>query len=142
MDLRDRFLTKEALLDTRSANEGFLYLLFYFTLFLSPSTPRFFAIDNIDASLNPRLCRYLVRELVRLAKVNQRQVLLTTHNPAALDGLDLSDDEQRLFVVYRDSNGATRARRVPEPRRIEGAPDHPLSEAFMRGYLGGLPENF
>lgn len=142
MNLRDRFLNEGERLDSRSVNEGFLYLLFYFTLLLSPRTPRFFAIDNIDSSLNPRLCRRLMVELVRLAKDYERQVLVTTHNPAVLDGLDLNDDDQRLFVVYRSEEGATRVRRVPAPRKIEGAPTHPLSEAFMRGYLGGLPENF
>lgn len=142
LSLRDRYLASDALLDQRSANEGFLFLLFYYTLLLSPDTPKFFAIDNIDASLNPRLCARLMRDVVELAKHQDRQVVVTTHNPAVLDGLDLTDEEQRLVVVSRTEHGATRVRRVPAPKPIEGAPALRLSEAFLRGYLGGLPDNF
>ena len=140
--IRDRYLAEGALFDQRSANEGFLFLLFYFTLFLSPDTPAFFAIDNIDASLNPKLCSTLVRELVDLAKKHDKQAIFTTHNPAVLDGLDLNDDEQRLFVVARNKHGHTKVRRVPAPQPVEGEPPMKLSEAFMRGYIGGLPKNF
>lgn len=142
LSLRDRYLASDALLDQRSANEGFLFLLFYYTLLLSPDTPTFFAIDNIDASLNPRLCARLMSDVVELAKQQDRQVVVTTHNPAVLDGLDLTDDEQRLVVVSRTQKGATRVRRVRAPEPIEGAPALRLSEAFLRGYLGGLPDNF
>jgi energy-coupling factor transporter ATP-binding protein EcfA2 len=141
LSIRDRYLP-DVLLDQRSANEGFLFLLFYYTLLLSPDTPTFFAIDNIDASLNPRLCARLMKEVVELAKTQDKQVMVTTHNPAVLDGLDLTDDEQRLVVVSRTQRGTTRARRVPGPRLIEGAPSQRLSEAFIRGFLGGLPDNF
>ena len=141
LSLRDRYLP-DVLLDQRNANEGFLFLLFYYTLLLSPDTPTFFAIDNIDASLNPRLCARLMKDVAELAKQHDRQVIVTTHNPAVLDGLDLSDDEQRLMVVSRTPTGATRARRVRLPEPIEGAPPQRLSEAFLRGFLGGLPDNF
>jgi hypothetical protein len=55
IQIRDRYLAEGGLFDQRSANEGFLFLLFYFTLFISPDTPRFFAIDNVDTSLNPKI---------------------------------------------------------------------------------------
>ena len=90
--IRDRYLPDGALFDQRSANEGFLFLLFYITLFISPETPAFFSIDNIDTSLNPKLCIALLEQLARLAKEYDKQVILTTHNPALLDGLDLHDD--------------------------------------------------
>ncbi len=140
--IRDRYLAEGALFDQRSANEGFLFLLFYMTLFVSPDTPGFFAIDNIDASLNPKLCAALVRELVELSNKHDKQVILTTHNPAALDGLDLTDDEQRLFVIDRNKDGHTSARRISPPKPLDGEPPMKLSEAFMRGYIGGLPKNF
>src|SRR5207302_6563166 len=96
--IRDRYLPEGILFDQRSANEGFLFLLFYITLFISPDTPAFFSIDNIDTSLNPKLCIALLQQLVVLAKEHDKQVILTTHNPAVLDGLNLGDDEQRLFI--------------------------------------------
>ncbi|MEY3329416.1 MAG: hypothetical protein RLZZ115_2299, partial [Cyanobacteriota bacterium] len=103
---------------------------------------KFFAVDNIDVSLNPRLGRRLVQELVQLAKKYERQVIFTTHNPAILDGLDLEDDEQRLFVISRNQLGYTKARRILSPKPLEGQEPVRLSEAFLRGYIGGLPKNF
>ncbi len=68
INIKDKYLQELDFFDQRSANEGFLYLLFYFTLFLSPFTPKFFAIDNIDNSLNPKLCAELIRQLVKISK--------------------------------------------------------------------------
>ncbi|MEG4529058.1 AAA family ATPase [Microcoleus sp. D2_18a_D3] len=143
IQITDRYLdTDVSYFDQRSSNEGFLFLLFYFTLFVSELTPKFFAIDNIDASLNPRLCRRLMQELVELAKKHDKQVIFTTHNPAVLDGLDLDDDEQRLLVISRNQLGYTTAKRILKPKPLEGQEPVKLSEAFLRGYIGGLPKNF
>lgn len=142
IDIKDKYLQDLGFFDQRSANEGFLYLLFYFTLFISPYTPHFFAIDNIDNALNPKLGAELIRQLAILTKDHDKQVILTTHNPAILDGLDLTDDEQRLFTIYRNADGHTIARRVKAPKKLEGIETVRLSEAFIRGYLGGLPQNF
>lgn len=143
--IRDQYLDGDlAYFTQRSANEGFLFLLFYFTLFVAKETPRFFAVDNIDASLNPKLCAELLRQLCELAAKYDKQVILTTHNPAILDGLNLRDENQRLYVVERDLEGRTQARRV-EPRGDGENGDGRkvrLSEAFLRGYIGGLPLNF
>ncbi|MGB7892585.1 MAG: AAA family ATPase, partial [Microcoleus sp.] len=120
LQIKDRYLDPDlAYFDQRSSNEGFLFLLFYFALFITDITPNFFAIDNIDASLNPRLCRRLMQELVELAKKHDKQVIFTTHNPAVLDGLDLDDDEQRLFVISRNQLGYTKARRILKPKPLE-----------------------
>lgn len=135
----DRYL-KESLhfFDQRSTNEGFLFLLFYLTLFNSKETPSFFAIDNIEASFNPKLCMHLIKLLIELAKENDKQVILTTHSPFVLDALDLSDEEQRLFVARRDIDGHTRLTRIKhKAERIQK-----LSEVWMNGYIGGLPDNF
>lgn len=135
----DRYL-KESLhfFDQRSTNEGFLYLLFYLTLFNSKETPSFFAVDNIEASFNPKLCMRLIRLLIELAKENDKQVILTTHSPFVLDALDLKDDEQRLFVARRDIDGLTRATRI----KHKAERTKKLSEVWMNGYIGGLPDNF
>jgi predicted ATPase len=140
--IRDRYLPEGTLFDQRSANEGFLFLLFYVTLLVGPDTPSFFAIDNIDSSLNPKLCIALSQQIVKLAKEHSKQVILTTHNPAVLDGLNLQDEDQRLLVVDRNKAGHTRVCRVESPKQLPGQPTVSLSEAFMRGYIGGLPKNF
>ena len=43
-------------------------MLFYFSLFISKYTPKFFAIENIETALNPKLCSKLITVLVELAK--------------------------------------------------------------------------
>lgn len=141
--IRDRWLSTDGpLFDQRSANEGFLYLLFYFTLFLSNQTPAFFAIDNIDNSLNPKLCSELIRKIAVLAEKSGKQVICTTHNPAVLNGLNLHNDQQRLYVVRRNSEGHTVVNRVNAPRPRPDGESISLSAAFMSGMLGGLPEHF
>jgi len=143
IQIKDRYLDKSlSYFDQKSSNEGFLFLMFYFALFVSSDTPSFFSIDNIDASLNPKLCSRLVKELVELAKKYDKQVILTTHNPAILDGLNLDDDEQRLLAIYRNKDGHTKAKRILKPEPLEGQQPVKLSEAFMRGYIGGLPKGF
>lgn len=140
--ITDHYLTMD--FDQRSANEGFLFVLFYIALMVSDDTPKIFAIDNIDTSLNPKLCTKIIKELVRLAKKYEKQVFVTTHNPAILDGIDLGDDEQRLFVVSRNRTGHTRFKRITLKDKPKSSTNEELrlSEAFLRGYLGGLPKGF
>ncbi len=140
--IKDKYLYQE--FDQRSANEGFLFILFYITLIVAKETPKAFAIDNIDASLNPKLCTKLMTILTDLAKKYDKQIFLTTHNPAILDGIDLNDEEQKLFVVSRNKEGHTRMKNITVKDKPKSSTDEPLklSEAFLRGYLGGLPKGF
>lgn len=139
LKIKDKYLNDNLqYFDQRSTNEGFLFLLFYSTLFISKITPSFFAIDNIDSSFNPKLCIQLIKNLTALAKKHNKQVIVTTHNPAILDGLNLEDDSQRLFVVRRNDEGHTKTKRIEykSERRMK------LSEIWTKGFIGGLPENF
>jgi len=140
--IKDKYLYRE--FTQRSANEGFLFILFYITLIVAKETPQAFAIDNIDASLNPKLCTKLMTILVDLAKKYDKQIFLTTHNPAILDGINLNDDEQKLFVVSRNKKGHTRMKEIRAKDKPKSSTNEPLklSEAFLRGYLGGLPKGF
>lgn len=140
--ITDKYLYKS--IDQRSANEGFLFILFYITLIVAKETPKVFAIDNIDASLNPKLCTKLMTLITELAQKYDKQIFLTTHNPAILDGIDLNDEEQKLFIVSRNKSGYTRLKNITVKEKPKSSNDEPLnlSEAFLRGYLGGLPKGF
>jgi predicted ATPase len=143
LQIKDKYLDEKLkYFDQKSSNEGFLFLLFYLCLFVSDDTPRFFAIDNIDVSLNPKLCSQLMIELNKLAVKYKKQVVFTTHSPAILDGLNLTDKNQKLYVVSRNKLGQTKINRIEKPKSIKGKEPVKLSEAFLRGYLGGLPNNF
>lgn len=139
INLKDYYMMESVKdFNQKSTNEGFLYLLFYLTLIISDETPSFFAIDNIDSAFNPKMCREVTKHLISLAQKHNKQIIATTHNPAVLDGMNLYDDNVVLNVVRRTIDGDTRVSRVlpKEEPRI------PLSEAWMKGYIGGLPDNF
>jgi energy-coupling factor transporter ATP-binding protein EcfA2 len=132
---------KNNVFSAENVNEGVLHILFHLTLFASESTPKVLGIDNIETALNPQLCRDLIKQLAELAEKHGKQALITTHNPAILDGLNLHDDEQRLFVVYRTDDGHTVTKRIKTKPQPDGT-KLKLSELWMRGHLGGIPRNF
>lgn len=138
----DKYMQKQNnTLSAENSNEGILHVLFYIALFISNKTPDFFAIDNIESALNPRLCQELIKELTKLSKERGKQVLITTHNPAILDGLNLLDNEQRLFEVYRNSAGHTKTRRIKFKSDLSDK-KYKLSEMWLKGQLGAVPQNF
>jgi len=138
----DKFMQKKNnLFSAENANEGILHVLFYLALFISNKTPNFFAIDNIETALNPSLCRSLVKELANLSQERGKQTLITTHNPAILDGLNLNDDSQRLFEVYRTDEGSTKIRRINFKKGVD-VKNRKLSEMWMEGLLGAIPQEF
>lgn len=127
-------------LSSENANEGALHILFYLALVISSKTPLFFAIDNIETSLNPGLCRKLISILAELAVKHNKQIMVTTHNPAILDGMNLNDPVQRLYSVERNSSGQTIAK--PIRMKPETARRMKLSEMWLSGLLGSLPKSF
>jgi len=143
---RDRRMAKgRDLLSGYDASEGALFVLFMLVLAMHAESPQMLAVDNFDASLNPRLARVMTEKFVGLvlATPNRRQVFLTTHQPTALDGLNLADERIRLFVVQRDSRtGETSPRPlVLRPDLIRAGGDkYSLSRLWTMGRLGGLPE--
>lgn len=128
-------------------SEGVLYILFVLVLLIHKSSPNMFAIDNIDSALNPGLVRVLMSNICEIIKAEKnKQVFITTHNPTALDSLDLFDEDIRLFVVERKGDGVTNIRRVSPPSGMtkeqwESQYSHlKLSEIWSSGAIGGLPE--
>lgn len=98
--MRDKLNT----LSAHDASEGALYVMFAAILCLSPHSPDLIAVDNLDQALNPRLVTRLTERLIEWLRASddstspdRRQLLFTAHNPAVLDGLDIQDDEVRLF---------------------------------------------
>jgi energy-coupling factor transporter ATP-binding protein EcfA2 len=128
------------------ASEGALYVLFMLTAATHPKMPPLFAIDNFDQAMHPRLARATIRLFCQqvLEATPQRQILLTTHNPLVLDGLDLKDDRIRLFTVERDKQGATRVDRVQVSDEVLQATEGglSLSNLWVMGRLGGVPDLF
>ncbi|MEI7087745.1 AAA family ATPase [Pectobacterium versatile] len=135
-------MTSRNELTAYDASEGALYIIFTACLCLLNSSPRCFAIDNLDQALNPRLLTVLIKCLpdwLRTSAKN-KQLLFTAHNPAVLDGLNLEDPEVRLFTVDRNSNGLTRVRRIELTEKVRKLnSEYPLSRLWMMGSLGAVP---
>ena len=123
-------------LSSYDASEGALYVLFMLTLSLHPQAPQAFAIDNFDQAMNPRLARATMRSFCSNIINNNKVAFVTTHNPLVLDGLDLTNDEIRLFTMDRDKDGAT----FIEPVELSSSLDElSLSRLWISGALGGVP---
>lgn len=140
----DRYMKKgRNILSGYDASEGALYVLFLAVLAVHPRAPLFFSIDNADHGLNPGLAKAVFGRFSEwlLHSEHPRQVLLTTHNPAVLDGLPLQDDRVRLFVVDRDNKGRTVVKRIEFTPKIKKMADKgwTLSRLWTGNYIGGMP---
>ncbi|MDP8237973.1 MAG: ATP-binding protein [Candidatus Hatepunaea meridiana] len=132
------------ILNSRDVSEGVLYVLFIIVLLCHPDAPKFLSIDNFDQTMHPRLSRAISEFLTdELIERNDRQFIVTTHNPLALDGLDISDDRIRLFAVERNDFGATEIRRIQlsdDALKLIKDDEWVLSQLWVEGMLGGVPE--
>jgi len=130
-------------------SEGALYILFILVLLLHQKSPNIFALDNVDNALNPGLVRELMGNISTMLENHpEKQILMTTHNPTTLDAIDLFNPLHRLFVVTRNNKGHTEVNRIPPPEgftREDWVKKHggmKLSEIWLSGLIGGLPEGF
>jgi hypothetical protein len=140
----DRYMRKgRNVLSGYDASEGALYVLFLAVLAAHQDSPHFFAVDNADHGLNPRLAKSLFKMLCGwiLDGREKRQILVTTHNPQVLDGLPLRDDRVRLFTVARTDAGRSAIRRVEVDDKLLAMveKDWTLSRLWVMGHLGGVP---
>ena len=131
-------------LNEGDVNEGILYLLFMAVLSLHHSAPSLLAIDNADHGLNPLLVKQAVQRMCDwiLQSEKPRQLLMTTHNPLALDGLPLQNDQVRLFTVDRDNKGRTQVQRfiiTDKHREMALQGQWTLSRMWVNGLIGGIP---
>ncbi|WP_188452712.1 AAA family ATPase [Glycocaulis albus] len=106
---RDKYMKTNAnFLSPFDASEGTLYLLFSALLLAHPKSPRSFAVDNVDGTLNPGLVSKLVSHIVSsiddVSNSSSKQVFLTSHNPTALDALDIFDTDHKIFVISRNES--------------------------------------
>lgn len=140
----DRYMKEgRNILSGYDASEGALFMLFLAVLAVHPKAPSFCAVDNADHGLNPGLATVLMKHFASwvLSSKDQRQILMTSHNPAVLDGLPLQDERVRLFTVDRDDQGKTIVKRVVVDEKLLGmaAKGWTLSRLWMNKLIGGMP---
>lgn len=148
----DRFMhDKRRTLSAYDSSEGTLFLLFIGVLLGHSQSPKIFALDNVDSALNPKLTRQLIERMVAMVKrkvehgldIGPDQIFMTSHNPTALDAFDLTDPDQRVFVVARDQKGRTTVERL-KPRDdmtredwLEFTAGRKLSQMWIDGGITG-----
>lgn len=144
VEFLDRFMRPErSVISATEASEGALHVLATLVALLHPRTPRCFGLDSLDTALNPLAARALVRKLQELLSgpASDRQLFVTAHNPAVLDGLNLADPSVALFAVDRTAKGQTQIRRVDYAVAAQKAVESgaTLSELWLTGAIGGVP---
>ena len=148
----DRYMAnKRNTLSPYDASEGTLFLLFVATILAHADSPAVFALDNVDGTLNPAMVRSLVGHIVTVmggelahendTSIRSQQVFLTSHNPTALDAIDLFESDQRLFVVSRNERGHTvfdriqPASKMTKEEWIEAKHGRNLSQLWLDGRI-------
>ena len=109
----------------RFASDGTLKMLAYLILLYDPEPPKLIGIEEPENQLHPRLLPELVEEC-RMA-TERTQMMVTTHSPFFVNGL--KPDE--LWVLYRDHNGYTKAKRAADMSGIIEL----MEEGGKLGYL-------
>jgi len=107
--------------------------------FIPPGTILSDIQEEARLSIPEALSEYLIYTLNTAALRSLSNESLA--EPVGINGLNLNDDRQRLFVVKRNDDGHTVVERVKVKPSSNGE-ELKLSEMWMRGYLGALPNNF
>jgi predicted ATPase len=128
--LIESFGRRSRKVDASLLSDGTLRVLSIAAAMLSASEGSLVIIEEIDNGVHPSRARHLLKNIHGLAQKRNLRVLLSTHNPAMLDGLPdaaLPD----VLLCYRDpSEGHSQV------LRLQDAPDYP--ELIAQDSLGKL----
>ena len=138
IEFADRYMKESAQFTGYDASEGALYVLFMLALAMHQQGPTVFAVDSFDHALNPHLAKKMTEVFCQEIIANGKTVFLTTHNPLVLDGLDITNDNIRLFAVDRNSKGHSQITRIKVSDKLL-AEGQSLSRLWINGRLGGVP---
>ena len=94
------------------ASDGTLKMLAYLTVLNDPSPPPLIGIEEPENQLHPRRLEELAEEC--RAASERSQMMVTTHSPFFVNALNAEE----LWVLFRNDEGFTEARRASEMRGI------------------------
>jgi predicted ATPase len=100
------------------ASDGTLKLLAYLIVLFDPNPPQLVGIEEPENHLHPRLLLHIVEEC-RSASANT-QLMVTTHSPFFVDSLK----PEELWVLYRDEQGFTQAKRTADMQGVKQFMEH------------------
>lgn len=113
------------------ASDGTLKMLAYLTVLYDPEPPQLVGIEEPENHLHPRLLPELAEECRKASE--RTQLMVTTHSPFFVNGLKAEE----LWVLYRDENGYTQARRAADMRGVKDFMNRGalLGHLWMEGYF-------
>jgi len=113
------------------ASDGTLKMLAYLTVLYDPDPPQLIGIEEPENHLHPRLLPESAEEC-REASV-RTQLMVTTHSPFFVNGLR----PEELWVLYRDKDGYTQAKRASKMKGVKEFMDHGalLGHLWMEGHF-------
>lgn len=109
---------------------SFLFLLFYFTIFISRESPTFFGIENMSRSLPPHWLGQLTPLLIKIAEENQKQAIINTHHADWLKCFAWNDSVFKVYKVWRNTEGRTQVQAIKSKKEL------PRAEAYKDVFLG------
>ena len=128
--LKESFGGEPRMCDATLLSDGTLRILAAAAAVLSAPKGSLVVIEEIDNGVHPSRAVHLLEKLAHVANSRDLRILISTHNPALLDGLPASEIS-KVTVSYRNSDtGAS------ELIRMEDIQNSPVLVA--RGKLGQL----
>ena len=116
---------------SRFTSNGTLKMLAYLTLLYNPEPPELIGIEEPENDLHPRLLSELTDECREASELTQ--LMVTSHSPFFVKGLR----PKEAWVLYREADGYTHARRTSDMPRIQEFMDNgaQLCELWTEGYF-------
>ncbi len=112
-------------------SDGTLKMLAYLTVLYDPNPPQLVGIEEPENHLYPQLLPELAEEC-RTASANT-QLMVSTHSPFFINELK----PEEVFMLYRDVEGFTKAKKTSEIRGIKELLDAgaKLGDLWIEGYF-------
>lgn len=123
LQIKDAPFTRPIL--AKFASDGTLKMLAYLTVLYDPEPPQLVGVEEPENHLHPRLLPELAEECRKASA--RTQLMVTTHSPFFVNGLR----PKELWVLFRDENGYTRARRTFDMPGIKEF----MSQGALLGHL-------
>lgn len=113
------------------ASDGTLKMLAYLTVLYDPEPPQLIGIEEPENHLHPRLLPELAEECRDASAYTQ--LMVTTHSPFFVNGIK----PEELWVLFRDENGYTQARRAADMQGIKEFMNQGalLGDLWMEGHF-------
>lgn len=116
LTVEERWGNEPVRLSASQVSDGLLRLIAVAALHEVERPPSVMMIDEIENGLHPHLLSHVIEMLEELATSTPIQVVLTTHNPIAVN---FAADSSHVLVVWRREQGQSVVRRLDETRGFD-----------------------